>query len=233
MKAGAFDCEDVSGFGDVVSAEGERGLDVGMFGYCAEVAKCQGARRDGRDLSHITIVDGRGLSGGRIERTRVSVTVVVIDLRSKGNGDCGWWDFIGDVFGEVTQRGGLGAHDDEAFADISEFADVSWISVSAEDVHGAVTDGEGFASIFFGDLLQEDVDEEGHVGEAFSEGRHVYGDDVESEVEVFSEGALGDGFFKVFVGGSDDAHIDSFEFFAANACEFAILKDAQHFSLSG
>lgn len=78
----------------------------------------------------------------------------------------------------------------------------------AEEFAGAVGDAQRCAAVFSGDLSEESVEQEWDVGESVAQGWDVYGDDVESEVEVFAESAIGDAFFEIFVGGGDDANVD-------------------------
>ena len=114
-----------------------------------------------------------------------------------------------DIVWQVGGGNDFLAHDDEAFAEVMEFADISGVIVAAEEIHGAVGDGEWSTTVIGGVLRQEGVCEERDVLETRAQRRHVDGDNIETEVEIFAEGAFADGFFEIFVCRGNDADIDA------------------------
>ncbi len=63
--------------------------------------------------------------------------------------------------------------------------------------------------------------------------RNIDGDDIEAIVEVFAEGAIFERGAEIAIGGGDEADVHFDGFRAAEALEFALLKDAQEFHLRG
>jgi len=75
------------------------------------------------------------------------------------------------------------------------------------------------------------VDEKRKVAVALAERGDEDGHDVDAEVEVFTESALANGVFEVFVGGSDQTEIDFAGDAAAEPLNGAFLEDAQELAL--
>ena len=112
VQVGALHAEYFGSFGDVPVEEFESGLDIGAFGDGAEVVEGFGPGLEGGADG----VDGVHIDGGECRLRAVS----------KG----------GDVFGQIVDGNRIGGHNDEAFAQIPEFADIAGIIIFAEAAHG-------------------------------------------------------------------------------------------------
>ena len=98
-----------------------------------------------------------------------------------------------------------------------------------EALHGGIGDGERVAPLGGGG--EEVLDEEGDVVGAIFEVGQVELHDGEAVVEVFAEGAAGDLFAEVAVGGGDDADVDRDDLVATDPFDLAALEGAEEFGL--
>ena len=87
------------------------------------------------------------------------------------------------------------------------------------------------AAVFLVELLQEVVGQQRDVAMAFAQGRQEDGDDVQAEVKVGAELALGHRHFQIAVGGGDQTDVDLDGLGAADPFELAFLQDAQQLGL--
>src|SRR5260221_7826259 len=69
------------------------------------------------------------------------------------------------------------------------------------------------------------------ISRALAQRRHFRGDNVEPEIEVFAEAALGDAFFKIMAGGGNDAHLGLAGDILANTLVFTLLKKPKQLGL--
>ena len=74
-----------------------------------------------------------------------------------------------------------------------------------------------------GELVHEELDEQGDVVAALAQRRQADGEDVEAVVEVLTESFLVNRLKQVAVAGGDDTHVDADGGDAADAVEFALL----------
>ena len=74
-------------------------------------------------------------------------------------------------------------------------------------------------------------DEEREVVDAVAQGRQEEAHDGEAVEEVFAEAVVSDFVFEFSVGGGDDADVDGYGFWGADAADFALFEDAQEFWL--
>ena len=56
-------------------------------------------------------------------------------------------------------------------------------------------------------------------------------DDIQAEVEIFTESTIAEGGFQIAIGGGDHPHIDLHPFVAAHAANFFFLQHAQQLGL--
>ena len=84
---------------------------------------------------------------------------------------------------------------------------------------------------FPGEVFEKMFGERHDVGRAFSEGRHIDGDDFETVVEVLTELSALDGDGHVFVSEGDDADVHSNVLGAADAAELAGFEDTKELDL--
>ena len=75
------------------------------------------------------------------------------------------------------------------------------------------------------------LNEQRNVVAAVAQGGQLDGDDAQAIIKIFAEEATGNEFAQVFVGGADDADIDSDGGFAADTFEGSLLQDAEKFDL--
>lgn len=160
-------------------------------------------------------------------------------------GEGGAWDL--DVLGEggvsgrvpqdVWEVGGVepGGHgqDDGAFDDVLEFANVAGPVVGVEGLEELGGDVFDLAVVLRGIFGDEVAGEQEDVVATMSKRGGFDVDDIESIEEVFSEAALLDFFDEVFVGGSDDPHVEFEGFVGADAFDDVGLKEAKEFDLDG
>src|SRR5437899_6002445 len=62
--------------------------------------------------------------------------------------------------------------------------------------------------------------------------RHLDSDDVEPEIKIFAESAIGDAFLEVATGGGDDAHLGFARDIFAEPLIFTFLKQTEQFGLN-
>ena len=82
-----------------------------------------------------------------------------------------------------------------------------------------------------GEVVEEEVRQQGDILGAFAERRHCDGEDAETIVEVLAKGLLADGLDQVAIGGGDDPDVDCDRRAAADARRIALLEDAEQLGL--
>jgi len=138
---------------------------------------------------------------------------------------------MGFQFGEGDAEFFAGGEEDGAFDEVFEFANVSRPGIVSEGVHGF---GGNVLDAFVelaAEALHEVADEEREIFGALAEGGDLDGENVQAVKEVAAEGALGNKFREVLIGGGDNADVHALGAVAAEAFEFLLLEDAKEFGL--
>ena len=124
------------------------------------------------------------------------------------------------------------AHNESALHDVAQFPDVAWPVVLEEE--GLGPGGEGFLVLIgLVEFVDHRAGQFGNVQLPLPQGRDADGKDAEAVVEVLPEGALGDAFLQVPVGGGDDPDVDGDGFAAPHPGEFPLLEDPEELGLGG
>ena len=79
--------------------------------------------------------------------------------------------------------------------------------------------------------FHEVLDQQRDVLLAVAQGRNLQAEDVEAEVEVAAEGAVGDRRLQIAIGGGQDADVDVHALGAAHRTDFLFLDGAQQLGL--
>src|SRR2546425_2133685 len=117
------------------------------------------------------------------------------------------------------------------FRSILQFADVAGPRVTCENVHGLGGDVFDLFVEAAAESLHEVADEERDVFVTLAERGDLNGKNVQAVIKIAAEGALGDQFRKIYVGGGDHAHVHALGAIAAEAFEFLLLEDAEKLGL--
>ncbi len=113
---------------------------------------------------------------------------------------------LGKMF--ALDASGLGVEDEDALDEIAQLADVAGPMILLERGEGVFVHLDAGPPVLGTKLGEKLFDEQRDILLAIAQRRDEEGDDVEAIEEVFAEVAAGDLFFKVFVGGGDDAYVD-------------------------
>ncbi len=152
--------------------------------------------------------------------------------RRNGNGGT---DEAAAEHGEAEGGGRNGAagfgEDHRALDRVLKFADVAGPWIRGEGDEGGFGEAGDLQAVFAGAAAEEGFGEDDDVFGAFSERWYLDGEYVEAVVEVGAEVAFFHELHEVAIGGGEEADVDLDGLGAADALEFAFLKNAQELGL--
>src|SRR5688572_15246117 len=91
----------------------------------------------------------------------------------------------------------------------------------------------GCLPAFLREFLEKMCDEQRNVAGPEAQRRKANGNDVETIIEIFSEGAIGHSFFKLAVRRRNHPHVDFHVLIAAHSAELPLLNDSKELYLYG
>jgi hypothetical protein len=139
---------------------------------------------------------------------------------------------IPDRLGQVPRLDVAGlAHEHGALDGVLELAHVARPAVANQQVIGGRRDRPHAAPVALVELGQEVVAEQRHVLGALAQRRHLEGDRVDAEVEVFPQPPLAQRVLEIDVRVADQAEVHANEPIAANRAVLALLQDTQQLRL--
>src|SRR5580700_5269245 len=99
--------------------------------------------------------------------------------------------------------------DEDALDDIFQLTHISGPVVAGQSLEGFIAELDPRATVLTTKLEKKFASQKRNVLLALAQRRHEERDNVEAVEEIFTEVSLGDLFFKILVGGGDDAHVDA------------------------
>ena len=115
--------------------------------------------------------------------------------------------------------------------DILELADIARPGIALKHGEGLRVDAVDVLSLFRGEAGDEAADELGHVLEAFAQGGHPDGEDVEPVIEVLAEAPLLHEADQILVGRRDQPEVDLDRVLGADGIDLALLQRTQQLHL--
>src|SRR5262245_9527552 len=125
----------------------------------------------------------------------------------------------------------LRAHDNEAFDEVAEFADVTGPRIAQQDFERSIGKFAGTLAISGAEFVEEMAREDGDVFLAIAQGRNKKGNYVEAIEEILAEAAVGNLLLEILVGGGDDADIHADRLIGTDGFEALLFEHPENFGL--